>query len=59
MQLWWTQEDLADKSGVSVPTILRLERKEPGSIRKATLFKLAEALEVKPERLAYPNVVAP
>lgn len=42
-----------------MPTINRLERKEPGGIRKATLFKLAEALEVKPERLAYPNVVAP
>jgi len=59
IEKWWSQEDLVEKSGVSVLTIHRLERKEPGGIGKVTLFKLAEALEVKPERLAYSNLVAP
>jgi len=59
MELWLSQEGLAEKSGVSVNTLGRLERKEPGRIRKATLLKLAEALEVEPERLARTNVVAP
>lgn len=57
MKRWWSQEELAEKSGVSVNTINRLERKAPARIRKATLFKLAEALGVDPGKLARPDTV--
>ena len=45
-----TQKGLADKSGVGVTTIIRIERNqvEPHS---RTIRKLAEALKVEPEEL--------
>jgi transcriptional regulator with XRE-family HTH domain len=45
-----TQRELADKSGVGVTTIIRIERNqvEPHG---STIRKLAEALEVEPQEL--------
>jgi transcriptional regulator with XRE-family HTH domain len=45
-----TQKGLADKSGVGVTTIIRIERNqvEPHG---STIRKLAEALEVEPQEL--------
>jgi transcriptional regulator with XRE-family HTH domain len=45
-----TQQELADKSGVGVTTIIRIERNqvEPHG---STMRKLAEALEVEPQEL--------
>ncbi len=45
-----TQKELADKSGVGVTTIIRIERNqvEPHG---STIRKLAEALEVDPAEL--------
>jgi transcriptional regulator with XRE-family HTH domain len=45
-----TQQELADKSGVGVTTIIRIERNqvEPHG---STIRKLAEALEVEPQEL--------
>jgi transcriptional regulator with XRE-family HTH domain len=45
-----TQQELADKSGVGVTTIIRIERNqvEPHG---STMRKLAEALEVEPHEL--------
>jgi transcriptional regulator with XRE-family HTH domain len=45
-----TQKELADKSGVGVTTIIRIERNqvEPHG---STIRKLAEALEVEPHEL--------
>ena len=44
--LGWTQQDLADRSGVSLPTIKRLEPgKGPLAVRFDTLQKLQAALE--------------
>lgn len=56
LKKWWTQEDLAEASGVSVPTIYRLERPagEPIGVRMGTARKLCTALEIAPEELASP-----
>jgi transcriptional regulator with XRE-family HTH domain len=45
-----TQKELADKSGVGVTTIIRIERNqvEPHG---STIRKLAEGLEVEPQEL--------
>ena len=45
-----TQEQLAERSGVAVSTIIRIERNqvEPHG---STIRKLAEALEVEPQEL--------
>jgi transcriptional regulator with XRE-family HTH domain len=45
-----TQKELADKSGVGVTTIIRIERNqvEPHG---STIRKLAEALQVEPHEL--------
>jgi transcriptional regulator with XRE-family HTH domain len=45
-----TQEQLAERSGVAVSTIIRIERNrvEPHG---STVRRLAEALEVEPEEL--------
>jgi len=50
----WTQEQLAEKSGVPVVTISRLETGW-GSItpRQSTVVKLAEALDVTPTYLMF------
>jgi len=45
-----TQEMLADRSGVSRPTIARLERGDEEA-RFTTIWKLAEALGVEPGEL--------
>ena len=44
-----TQEDLAEKAGVGVTTIVRIESGQPGRI--STLKKLASALDVTAEQL--------
>jgi transcriptional regulator with XRE-family HTH domain len=46
-----TQEDLAEKAGVSRPQISRLENDEVEAPRKSTLEKIAKALEVDPKAL--------
>ena len=45
-----TQKELADKSGVGVTTIIRIERNQVEPHGR-TIRKLAEALEVVPEEL--------
>jgi transcriptional regulator with XRE-family HTH domain len=47
-----TQEELADKSGVSRPRISRLENDEVDAPRRNTLDKLALALGVQPSLLS-------
>lgn len=41
----WSQQDLADRSGVSRPTIARLEG--GSSVSYSTVTKLAEALDLR------------
>jgi transcriptional regulator with XRE-family HTH domain len=45
-----TQRELADKSGVGVTTIIRIERNQVEPHGR-TIRRLAEALEVAPEEL--------
>ena len=45
-----TQKELADKSGVGVTTIIRIERNQVEP-QGSTIRKLAEALSVAPEEL--------
>jgi transcriptional regulator with XRE-family HTH domain len=45
-----TQKQLADKSGVGVTTIIRIERNQVEP-QGSTIRRLAEALEVAPEEL--------
>jgi len=45
-----TQKELADKSGVGVTTIIRIERNQVES-QGSTIRKLASALSVAPEEL--------
>jgi transcriptional regulator with XRE-family HTH domain len=45
-----TQEQLADRSGVGIATIVRVERNQVEP-RGSTIRKLAEALNVEPEEL--------
>ena len=45
-----TQEQLADRSGVGIATIVRVERNQVEP-RGSTILKLAEALGVEPEEL--------
>lgn len=45
-----TQEQLAERSGVGVATIIRIERNQVEP-RGSTIRKLAEALDVEPEDL--------
>jgi transcriptional regulator with XRE-family HTH domain len=45
-----TQEQLADRSGVGIATIVRVERNQVEP-RGSTIRKLAVALEVEPEEL--------
>jgi len=46
----FTQKELADKSGVGVTTIIRIERNQVEP-QGRTIRKLAEALGVKPHEL--------
>lgn len=45
-----TQQELADKSGIGVTTIVRIERNQVEP-RGQTIRKLAEALEISPADL--------
>jgi transcriptional regulator with XRE-family HTH domain len=45
-----TQEQLAERSGVGIATIVRIERNQVEP-RGSTIRKLADALEVEPEEL--------
>ena len=45
-----TQEQLAERSGVGIATIVRVERNQVEP-RGSTIRKLAEALSVEPEEL--------
>lgn len=46
----WTQEDLADASGLATVQVSRVER-GVREIRLTTLLRLVAALEIKPNRL--------
>ena len=48
----WSQQDLADRSGIGLSTIIRLEH--GAACRYVTVRKLAEALGVPEEELARP-----
>jgi transcriptional regulator with XRE-family HTH domain len=47
----WTQEELAAKAGIRRATLSRLERGLTKGIDFATLEQLADALEVRADRL--------
>lgn len=47
----WTLQELAERSGVSRATILRLEHRQTAGIDFATLESLARALDVAPGSL--------
>lgn len=49
----WTQEDLANRSGLALPTIRAIETGQRKGNRDDTLERLAEALEVNPSYLKY------
>ena len=49
-----TQEQLAERSGVGIATIVRIERNQVEP-RGSTVRKLAEALEVSPYELVKPE----
>ena len=46
-----TQGELAEKAGVGITTIVRIERGDIEEPRVSTLRKLAEALEIRPRDL--------
>lgn len=46
-----TQEQLAEKSGVSRVTIANIERGSQSFIKSSTVIKLAEALNISPQVL--------
>lgn len=48
-----TQEELAEKSGVSRATICSIENGKNKGVSASTLTKLAEALGVKTEKIFY------
>lgn len=54
---WLTQERLKARSGLTLATIQRVERGEP--VSSTTAHKLAEALGVTPDQLAYEAPAAP
>jgi diguanylate cyclase (GGDEF)-like protein len=53
----WTQEDLARKAGCSKRTIENVESGKPIAVR--TLHEVAQALEVSPGELRYPDTRPP
>jgi len=57
LQRGWSQEQLAEVSGLSVRTIQRLERGQPGSLE--SLNALAAVFEIDLERLKEPAMEAP
>ncbi|MBR6707912.1 MAG: helix-turn-helix transcriptional regulator [Clostridia bacterium] len=46
-----TQEELAEKSGVSRATIIAIERDETKDVKASTLLKLAQALGTTVDKL--------
>ena len=57
LQRGWSQEQLAEVSGLSARTIQRLERGQPGSLE--SLKCLAAVFEIDLERLKEPAMEAP
>lgn len=57
LQRGWSQEQLAEVSGLSVRTIQRLERGQPGSLE--SLKALAAVFEIDLSRLQEPDMTAP
>ena len=51
-----TQEQLAEKSGVSRVTIANIERGSQAFIKSSTVIKLADALQISPQVLLCPSV---
>jgi transcriptional regulator with XRE-family HTH domain len=49
LERFWTQEELAARSGVAVATIHRVESNQPARLK--TIRRLAEALGVEPHQL--------
>lgn len=47
----WTQSDLAERYGTGVPHISKIENGHIRNLQLDTLFRLADALDVKPEWL--------
>lgn len=50
-----TQEQLAEKSGVSRVTIVNIERGNLAFIKSSTVIKLADALKINPQVLLCPE----
>ena len=50
-----TQEQLAEKSGVSCVTIATIERGNQSFLKSSTIIKLADALKVDPQVLLCPE----
>ncbi len=57
LQRGWSQEQLAEVSGLSVRTIQRLERGQPGSLE--SMNALAAVFEIDIDRLKEPDMDAP
>ena len=57
LQRGWSQEQLAEVSGLSVRTVQRLERGQPGSLE--SLKALAAVFEIDLSRLKEPTVETP
>ena len=57
LQRGWSQEQLAEVSGLSVRTVQRLERGQPGSLE--SLNALAAVFEIDLNRLKEPTVETP
>jgi transcriptional regulator with XRE-family HTH domain len=57
LQRGWSQEQLAEVSGLSVRTVQRLERGQPGSLE--SLKALAAVFEIDLNRLKEPTVETP
>lgn len=53
-RLDWTDQDIADKSGVSVPTVRAILRGET-NVRFANIMKVARALGVTLQQLSEPE----
>ena len=51
LQKGWSQDKLAQKSGISRVTIALLESGKQTITKSSTIIKLAEALEVEPQEL--------
>ena len=54
LQAGLTQEQLAEKSGVSRVTIANIERGSLTFIKSSTIIKLADALKINPQVLLCP-----